>query len=238
MSPHRSSEPTIVETSDTESFSSEQGKTKGQNEEREVEEVSLDTLFEELAKESKHMSGITEEEDDEEFNKIQESINNLPKITSKLEENIDKGAAKQKTAHVDVVRINDPIIVRTKKTSEDAQDSGSKWFNMRQPEMTPEIKRDLLIVKHKSALDPKRHYKKDKWEVPKFFQMGTIVESKADFYASRMKRKDRGNTLVEEVLNDGDTNKYFKRKYTEIQDAKRSGKKGHYKKVKQMRQRF
>ena len=53
---------------------------------------------------------------------------------------------------------------------------------MKQPEMTPEIKRDLQIIKQRSALDPKRHYKKDKWEIPKFFQMGTIIEGNTEFY--------------------------------------------------------
>ena len=90
---------------------------------------------------------------------------------------------------------------------------------MKQPEMTPEIKR-FTNHKAKKCFRPKRHYKKDKWEIPKFFQMGTIIEGNTEFYSSRLKRKERGKTMVEELLHDDTTKKYFKRKYHEIQQTK------------------
>lgn len=245
MSPHKSTDISALETSETESFSSEQSrKNKQKPEDGEIDqEISLDALFSELSKENQQLNNLREEElvvdNEDNFKKIQKSISRLPKIESSLEKNLEIGAQAQKnTKHSDITRIYDPITVKQKVESSDSMDSGSKWFNMKLPEMTALVKRDLQVIQQRSALDPKRHYKKDKWSIPKYFQMGTIIEGNTEFYSARLSRKQRGTTLVDEILHDDDTKKYFKRKYSEIQDKKTSGRKGNYKKVKEMRKRY
>lgn len=203
--------PTIIETSETESFS-ERAHVPDDT-------ASLDDLFADLKKESRSLPTVKD------FKSIEKSIQSLPRINANLETALQKKP----------IRIHDPVIPPKKKTTET---SDERWFNMKQPEMTPEIKRDLQIIKQRSALDPKRHYKKDKWEIPKFFQMGTIIEGNTEFYSSRLKRKERGKTMVEELLHDDTTKKYFKRKYHEIQQTKTSGRKGFYKKVKNVRKKY
>lgn len=162
--------PTIIETSETESFS-ERAHVPDDT-------ASLDDLFADLKKESRSLPTVKD------FKSIEKSIQSLPRINANLETALQKKP----------IRIHDPVIPPKKKTTET---SDERWFNMKQPEMTPEIKRDLQIIKQRSALDPKRHYKKDKWEIPKFFQMGTIIEGNTEFYSSRLKRKERGKTMVE-----------------------------------------
>lgn len=246
MSPHTLSEPTIVETSETELISgteslSDLGAAAVQY--KVDAKLSLDDLFAELAEETSTGQTTVKdpEQSEDEFSKIRKAMSKLPKIESSLEaklEQHDKNTITGK-GH-DITRINDPIEHIRLSAAEKAklgEDAGAKWFNMRKPELTAAVKRDLLVIQQRSALDPKRHYKKDKWQIPKFFETGTIIEGNTEFY-SRMKRKDRGNTLVEEVLNDQDKGKYFKRKYAEIQEKKTSGKRGHYKKVKEMRKKF
>ena len=203
--------PTIIETCETESFS-ERAHVPDDT-------ASLDDLFADLKKESRSLPTVKD------FKSIEKSIQSLPRINANLETALQKKP----------IRIRDPVIPPKKKTTET---SDERWFNMKQPEMTPEIKRDLQIIKQRSALDPKRHYKKDKWEIPKFFQMGTIIEGNTEFYSSRLKRKERGKTMVEELLHDDTTKKYFKRKYHEIQQTKTSGRKGFYKKVKNARKKY
>lgn len=203
--------PTIIETSETESFS-ERAHVPDDT-------ASFDDLFADLKKESRSLPTVKD------FKSIEKSIQSLPRINANLETALQKKP----------IRIHDPVIPPKKKTTET---SDERWFNMKQPEMTPEIKRDLQIIKQRSALDPKRHYKKDKWEIPKFFQMGTIIEGNTEFYSSRLKRKERGKTMVEELLHDDTTKKYFKRKYHEIQQTKTSGRKGFYKKVKNARKKY
>lgn len=198
-------------------------------------DLSLDQLFAELSKETRK----TSEENLDEFSKIQKELDNLPKIESNLEANM-ADAEKESKKRLDVVNINDPIthVMKAEKKAKEEEDSGSKWFNMKKREMTPELKRDLLILKNRSALDPKRHYKKEKWEVPKYFQTGTIIEGNTEFYSARLSRKNRGKTLAEEILHDDDTSKYFRRKYYEIQKERTSGGKKHYKKIKEKRRGF
>ena len=83
----------------------------------------------------------------------------------------------------------------------------------------------------RSVLDPKRHYKKDKGapQVPKFSQLGTLVEGPTEFYSARIQNRDRKRTLAEEVMAGEQETGRFKQKYNDIQVKKTSGKKAHYK---------
>ena len=58
--------------------------------------------------------------------------------------------------------------------------------------------------------------------------MGTIVEGPTEFFG-RIKKKDRKETIVQEVLADQKSREYFKRKYNEIQERSNSGGKKWYK---------
>lgn len=204
-----------------------------ENAENSVEGMSLDQLFLQLAKETKASGNTVDDNTNNEFDKIQKEVLSLPKINCELELKSDP-KAKLKQVKPFVVNINDPITI-TRKTKEEPTDAGAKWFHMRKPEMTTLLKRDLLVLKNRSVLDPKRHYKKEKWEIPKYFETGTIIEGNTEFYSARMARKDRGKTLADEILQDSAANTYFKRKYAEIQKKNVSGKKGHYKKIKAKR---
>ncbi|KAI1501299.1 Fcf2 pre-rRNA processing-domain-containing protein [Biscogniauxia marginata] len=132
------------------------------------------------------------------------------------------------------VRVPQPR--RSKKEMATKADAGSLWYNLPRTEMTPEVKRHLQLLRMRDVLDPKRHYKKDTSKaLPEFSVMGTVIEGPTDFYSSRLTKKEKKRTLVEEVLEAEDTSRRFKRKYSEIQAVKTSGKKGHYKKMMQRR---
>ncbi|CAG8564654.1 8625_t:CDS:2 [Funneliformis caledonium] len=125
---------------------------------------------------------------------------------------------------------------KTVSTSDDDQDSSVKlskkerqklrestigpgWFDMKKPEITPEIKRDLQIIKLRNVLDPKRFYKKDNTKgLPKYFEIGTIKEGPTEFFSSRIPRKERKQTIADELLADQKSKSYFKRKFSEIQE--------------------
>lgn len=93
------------------------------------------------------------------------------------------------------------------------------------------MKRDLQLIRMRGVLDPHRHYKKDndRGKVPEFSQVGTVIEGPTEYYSARMQNAERKRTLVEDVLVKERENGKFKRKYNDIQSAKTSGKKGHYK---------
>ncbi|KAI8536092.1 hypothetical protein RHMOL_Rhmol10G0229000 [Rhododendron molle] len=51
--------------------------------------------------------------------------------------------------------------------------AGKNWFDMPPPTITPELKKAMQLLKLRSVLDPKRHYKKGDSKLktlPKYFQ--------------------------------------------------------------------
>ena len=96
--------------------------------------------------------------------------------------------------------------------------TGPGWFELPKTEMTAELKRDLQVISMRDALDSKRFFKKDKSssKVPKYSQVGHIVEGNTEFYSARQSKKERKRTIVEEVLAEEAKNHKHKRKYNEI----------------------
>ncbi|KAK8199218.1 Fcf2 pre-rRNA processing-domain-containing protein [Phyllosticta capitalensis] len=136
-------------------------------------------------------------------------------------------------ANQQIRKVEDPVAVRKKQIEATA---GDKWFNLPKTDLTPELKRDLQLLKMRNVLDPHRHYKKeDSKDVPEYSQVGTIVEGPTEYYSARIQKKDRKRTFVEEVLAQEKDSGRFKRKYGEIQTQKTSGKKAHYKAMKAKR---
>ncbi|TVY83610.1 rRNA-processing protein fcf2 [Lachnellula suecica] len=173
----------------------------------------------------------------------------IPKITSDVSSYIQRTSqgAQVDSAHLvkpeerklanGVRRVEDPVAVKAKAEKAKKATAGSDWFDLPKTNLTPELKRDLQLLRMRSVLDPKRHYKKEgsKPQVPEFSQVGTIIEGPTEFFSARLSNKDRKRTLVEEVLEGEKATQRFKSKYKEIQEAKTSGKRGHYKKMRAAR---
>ena len=64
------------------------------------------------------------------------------------------------------------------RKEENLNTTGKDWYNMKAPEITPELKEDLKALKLRNIIDPSRFYKKsDSKKLPKFFQDGRILEN-------------------------------------------------------------
>ncbi|KAL1608350.1 dTDP-fucopyranose mutase [Paraconiothyrium brasiliense] len=138
-----------------------------------------------------------------------------------------------------IKKIEDPVQLKKQKKEEKKATAGSDWFNLPRTEMTPELRRDLQLLKMRNVLDPKRHYKKSdsKSDIPAFSQVGTIIEGPTEFYSGRINNKDRHRTLVEEVLAQEEQSGKFKSKYENIIKSKTSGKKAFYKALQEKRRK-
>ena len=116
--------------------------------------------------------------------------------------------------------------------------AGPNWFDLPRTELTTDVRRDLQLLKMRNVLDPKRHYKKsDSKDVPEYSTMGTIIEGPTDFYSSRLTNKERKSTFLDEVLTRERETGRIKKKYNEIQETKKSGKKAFYKALQAKRKR-
>lgn len=113
-------------------------------------------------------------------------------------------------------------LLKAKRRKERSKTKGKDWFNMGAPELTPEVKHDLQVIRMRSVLDPKRFYKKnDLKTLPRYFQIGKVIDSHLDYYSGRLTKKERKKTIVDELMTDAQFSKYNKRKYKEIIDEKR-----------------
>nr|XP_048329314.1 rRNA-processing protein fcf2-like [Ziziphus jujuba var. spinosa]XP_048329315.1 rRNA-processing protein fcf2-like [Ziziphus jujuba var. spinosa] len=102
--------------------------------------------------------------------------------------------------------------------------AGNSWFDMPAPTITPELQKDLQLLKLRNVMDPKRHYKKgDSKSTTKYFQIGTVIESPLEFYSNRLTKKERKATLADELLSDRTLGEYRKRKVREIEEKNRPG---------------
>ena len=115
--------------------------------------------------------------------------------------------------------------------------AGSDWYNLPKTNLTPELKRDLQLLRMRDTIDPKRVYKKDnkKPHIPEYSQVGTIIQGPTEYFSARLSNKDRKRTFVEEVMAGEISSGRFKSKYNTIQEAKTSGKKAHYKQISALR---
>ncbi|KAI8837527.1 Fcf2 pre-rRNA processing-domain-containing protein, partial [Chytridium lagenaria] len=113
--------------------------------------------------------------------------------------------------------------------AKEAETTGPGWFNMKAPDLTDEIKRDLEVIRSRAALDPKRK------SLPKFFQIGTVMDSATDFYSGRLSNKERKNGILEELMADRDTKASLKKRFTKIQVAKEATAKPYRRPVATMR---
>lgn len=108
----------------------------------------------------------------------------------------------------------------------------SHWFDLPTQTLTPELKTDLRLLMLRGAMDPTRHYKNaDTTKLPSRFHVGTVVESRTDFYSSRLSKSERGQTLTHELLKDRTLSAQRKRRFGALQEAaaargKRGGGKG------------
>lgn len=119
---------------------------------------------------------------------------------------------------------NDPRKLNKLSRKQLKDTAGSNWFEMPAPTITPELKKDLQLLKLRSVLDPKRHYKKGDSKskaLPKYFQVGTVIESATDFFSGRLTKKERKATLADELLSDPNLGRYRKRKVREIEEHNR-----------------
>ena len=116
---------------------------------------------------------------------------------------------------------------------ERSKDAGPNWFNIKAPELDDKIKLDLEVIKMRSALFKKHQYKrKATEEINSHFHLGKIIEDGTEFFSSRIPRKQRGTSIVDELIKDNQFMKSSKERYTNI-----ITKNNEYKKEKAIRQK-
>ena len=98
--------------------------------------------------------------------------------------------------------------IRLQKSKPD--NAGKLWFNMSKGELTPENKAHFLMTKYRHLLyrewKPPRSKETD---IPKYFEIGKIIEGPTQYYSSRINKKDRKNSWIEEFMSNNDTKSWL-----------------------------
>jgi len=113
----------------------------------------------------------------------------------------------------------DKTKVRREMKKMERKTAGKGWFDMKAVEYTPELRREMRMLKLRGAYDPKRFYKNaDTTRLPTHFQIGTVIGGAADFYSARLAKKDQKQSLAEEILHDKDIERVRKNRFAKIQE--------------------
>ncbi|GAX78868.1 hypothetical protein CEUSTIGMA_g6307.t1 [Chlamydomonas eustigma] len=113
-------------------------------------------------------------------------------------------------------RDNQLLSKAQKKAAPDT--AGRSWYNLPSTKIDEAMKQELRLLRLRGAYDPKRFYKSDVSKLPKYFQMGTVVDSAVDFYGGRLTNAQRKGTLTEQLLADQDVTHARKKRYNKIQE--------------------
>lgn len=106
-----------------------------------------------------------------------------------------------------------------KKAPPSKKELSKEWFRLPTQEITDEVKADLRVLRLRAAFDTKRFYKKDdSTKFPTQFHVGRVVEHAADFYSSRLTKKQRKTTMAEEVMHDEYLSAVRKKRFNKIQE--------------------
>lgn len=94
---------------------------------------------------------------------------------------------------------------------------GDRRRQNKRPERLLDVEEKLALdgLKLRETLDPSRFYKKNATEkISNDFQIGTIIEHPIDFYASRATKKERKQTLIDELIDDN--RQIIKKRYNRL----------------------
>ncbi|OII73746.1 uncharacterized protein cubi_03544 [Cryptosporidium ubiquitum] len=129
----------------------------------------------------------------------------------------------------------------------DKQSESSSWFNFPDYEKTEEDKYELLALQLRSSTGPGRFYKSEKLIKKNSFKFnfGVVIDNNktrtgisSDSSTFRSNKKMSGTSLLHELINDSETQKWMNKKYFEIHKAKLKGAKKWYRKQVLRRNRY
>ncbi|ETN80927.1 hypothetical protein RB195_020997 [Necator americanus] len=104
---------------------------------------------------------------------------------------------------------------------------GKEWFDIPATELTEEAKTDLELLQMRAAIDPLAFYRRsDRTVLPKYFQVGRVVDAPEDYYSGRLTKKERKNTMLDELLFDPQFSRSKREKFNAIQKFEKKKRRG------------
>ncbi|KAG5445666.1 Deoxynucleotidyltransferase terminal-interacting protein 2 [Clonorchis sinensis] len=97
------------------------------------------------------------------------------------------------------------------------QNKLEKWYDLPKPDVTEEDRDDLEVIRLRRALAVETHVRRSDTKT-RYFQHGVVVDDPSSFY-DRVPRKQRGKTIVDELLSNAELMKQQRKRYARLQRA-------------------
>ena len=118
--------------------------------------------------------------------------------------------------------LNENYLEKKRRREENRNSTGPKWFNMKAPELTTELKQELKAVQLGKLSEPFQFHKKnDRKGYAIFFQIGTIQDNILDGKANRLKKNEIKNRIAEQLLDYDLEQNFTLRKFNEYQEQRK-----------------
>jgi hypothetical protein len=144
-----------------------------------------------------------------------QKMNSAEKVNGIAEQASKKLLEQVKKAEVKVV----PKEQKQKKADIGAAAS-SEWFGIKSMANQPGAREAIELLRMRGYMDSKKFFKKDtkleKGILPQVFQLGTVVAGAHEFYSSRLSKKERAPSIVDEILRDKNRVQFVKRKFEDV----------------------
>lgn len=125
------------------------------------------------------------------------------------------------------IRPVDDAKLRRKEARAAAKERLEKWYGLPRQKLTPELEKELQVIKMRASIDPKRFYKaNDSQKLPEYFAMATEVGggmAPAGLQATTRDVNPRsGRSLLDEVMRDQRAQEWSSKKYAEAEEARQA----------------
>lgn len=122
----------------------------------------------------------------------------------------------QKESKLEPVKKDAPSRGERRKQAQKRREAtaGAKWFDLPAKDLEVEDKLTLDALKLRETLEPGKFYKKKATDnISKHFQVGTVIEHPMEYYSGRATRKERKQTIVDELIADAEFKQKVKQRY-------------------------
>lgn len=118
---------------------------------------------------------------------------------------------------------------RTRGLSAPAAADTEDWWKIPEAKMTPELRRDLVLLENRAHLDPKRFYKssgtgRKRGQLPTRVQTGVVVAAAHEYLSGRLTNRERKKSFADEIFSDSRLMDNTRRRFAKVQESRQGDK--------------
>lgn len=142
------------------------------------------------------------------------------------------GDSPKASGWVGVVDAADPepaTTSRTRGSSAATAADTEDWWKIPEAKMTPELRRDLVLMENRAHLDPKRFYKsagtgRKRGQLPTRVQTGVVVAAAHEYLSGRLTNRERKKSFADEIFSDSRLMDNTRRRFAKVQESRQGTK--------------